>query len=208
MKTPFFLILAILFFVSCESSQSSNDPKENMEEQQEQNKEEKKTSRKQVKDDDRVSGFFDLQVDGTSYKSTQLQDNYCDMTFYNNGEKSFVTIRFRDMETHNALIVSFYGDKDFILDPSGTIEDFMFSDADTKANIQLVPADGNSALSSITMVEGSFNISSFAKGQIEATFNGKGGKAQDAVTKKNLVPLEGEIKLNTENVTEMGKEES
>ena len=209
MRTPILLLLAISFIISCESPQSSDSNREQKQEhKQNQEQEQTETAPAKVKDDDRVSGFFDLQVDGNSYKSTQLQDNYCDMTFLYKGEKSFVTIRFRDVETRNALLVTLYGDEDFIMDPSGTIEKFMFSNADTKANIQLVPGEGNGAMSGMTMVEGSLTVTKFSKGQIEATFNGKGGKAQDAVTKKNLVPLEGEIKLNTENVTEMGKEES
>lgn len=207
MKTIIILILAISFFISCESPQSSETTKE---QKQEQKKEQKQTksSQTKMKDDGRVSGFFDLQVDGVSYKSTQLQDNYCDMTFLYKKEKSFVTIRFRDVETHDALLLTFYGDEDFILDPSGTIETFMFSSADTKSNVQFIPGDGKGSLSSITMVEGSLNVSKFSKGQIEATFKGKGGKPKDVVTKENLVPFEGKIQLNTKNVSEMGKEEN
>jgi hypothetical protein len=205
MKTPILIILAISFIVSCESPQTEENGNE---QQQEREQKQTKKAQTKVKDDDRVSGYFDLKLDGVSYKSTQLKDNYCDMTFFYKGEKSFVTIRFRDVETFDALLVNIYGDEDVIVNPSGTIEDFMFSQADTKVNIQLLPGDGKESMHSISMVEGSLNISKFAKGQIKATFEGKGGGPKDAVTKENLLPFSGTIELNTENVMEMGKDKN
>ena len=167
MKTFIILILTISFFISCESPKQSETTGD-QEQQQVREQEQTKKSRSKMKDDDRVSGFFDLQVDGVSHKSTQLQDNYCDMTFLYKGEKSFVTMRFKDVETDHALLLTFYGDEEFILDPSGTIETFMFSSADTKSNVQFVPGDGKGSLSSITMVEGSLDESSNAASPPEA----------------------------------------
>lgn len=204
MNKAFYLILSISLFFSCENSPSSESTPEDKQVQT--GEKETKPSRTRVEDDDRVSGYFDLKIDGKTYKSTQLQDNYCDMTFLYKGEESFVTIRFKDVESNDALLLTFYGDKEFMLDPSGTIESFMYSDAGNKANLQFLPGDGNGSIMSLTMVEGSITVSNFAKGKIEATFEGMGGKPKDVVTKKNLIPFKGEIVLETKNVSEMGKD--
>lgn len=204
MNKAFYLILSISLFFSCENSPSSESTTEDKQEQT--GEKETKPSRTRVEDDDRVSGYFDLKIDGKTYKSTQLQDNYCDMTFLYRGEESFVTIRFKDVESNDALLLTFYGDEEFMLDPSGTIESFMFSDDGNKANLQFLPGDGNGSIMSLTMVEGSITVSNFAKGKIEATFEGMGGKPKDVVTKKNLIPFKGKVVLETKNVSEMGKD--
>lgn len=208
MKTTALMILALLFVVSCESTQSSqanNDKEQEQKQQEKSEKKEKKTTRRKVKDDDRVSGYFELKIDGQTYKSTHLQDNYCDMTFLYKGDESFSSIRLKDDETYNTILLTFYGSEDFMLDPTGTIESFMFSDADNKVNLQFMPGDKNSKILSLTMVEGTFNVTNFSKGEIEASFEGKVGKPADVVTKENLLPIEGEIKLKTVHVKEMGK---
>ncbi|WP_235295763.1 hypothetical protein [Portibacter marinus] len=194
---PLFLFASIL--VSCGNSET---PKVNGSEVSE---EENSENRTLPKNDDRVSGFFKVTVDGKDYNSEQLQDNYCDMSFNFAGEKSFVAIRFKDVKSKDALIFNIYGPEDFIADPAGTLNAFMFTPgAKQKINVQFLPGDSMGSMSSITMIEGEVNISQFSEGQIKATFNGKGAKPTDVVTKKNLVPIEGEIELKTTNITKIG----
>lgn len=192
-----FLVLILLFACGAPDTNGSMDSNP-------ENKNVKKTA-SSIPDDDRVSGYFNLIVGDKTYKSSQLQDNYCDMTFNYNEEKSFVAIRFRDVESRDALLVSIYGDEEFISTPEGKIETFMFSGpAKRKVNIQFMPGDGKGSMNSTTIIEGSCMISKFGEGNIEASFEGSGALPKDVVTKQNLITFKGEIDLKTKNVTKLG----
>lgn len=203
MKRIFYFFLAAILFFSCGNPNSNEKPESNQEVEKTQTSSKKST----MPDDDRVSGSFEITVDGKAYKSTQLQDNYCDMTYNFKGEKSFVVARFKDVHSDDALLVAIYGDESFISNPDEKIEQFMFSKGQNKANIQFLPGDGKGAMTSYTMVEGSFTLSKFEEGQIIGSFAGSGGLPKDVVTKENLIPFTGEINLKTENVTKMGNTE-
>lgn len=208
MKKPILFTLALSLLFSCGNPETT-ESKESQEQQkveQTSEKETKEKSRPTFEDDDRVSGFYDLTVNDKTYKSNQLWDDYCDMTYMYKAEKSMLSIRFKDADQNDALMIVFYGDEDFIKDPTGTIADFMFSDADNKVNIQFMPGDKESKIISLTMVEGSLEVTECSKGKFKATFKGKAAEPGDVVTKKNLFPMEGSVELTTTNVTEMGKD--
>ena len=200
MKNLLYLAIATFLFVSCGNSSSN----ESVEEPQVEEKTESKTQTK-MKDDDRVSGSFEVSVDGKTYKSSQLQDNYCDMNYYYKGEKSFVVARLKDVNTNDVLLVTIYGDESFVDNPDKTIENFMFSQETNKANLQFMAGNQQGSMNSTTMVNGSFSLSKFEEGHIVGSFEGKGGSAINAVTKKNLIPFSGEIDLKTQHVKKMGE---
>ena len=200
MKYLLYLTLSLGLLMSCGNSDSKDNSSTD-------NDEKVKTTTKSTEtDDNRVSGSFTVSVDGKTYKSEQLQDNYCDMNYAYKGEKSFVAVRFKDVNSKDALLLSIYGDESYIENPEGSITSFMFSGQNSKkANIQFLPYDKKGSLASITMLEGNLNIIKFQEGVVEATFKGMGGAPKDVVTKTNLIPFEGELSLKTEHVTKIGK---
>lgn len=79
MKTSTFLILSISILFSCKNSsseQGNEGPKQNEKSEQQSKEQEKNPTKHKVKDDDRVSGYFDIKIDGESYKSTQLSTRF------------------------------------------------------------------------------------------------------------------------------------
>gem|GEM_PF-3819275 len=205
----FLPLLIISLLISCESApvdQNNEDQTPEEKTEQTSEKKEKEKSKPQFEDDDRVSGFYDLTVNDKSYKSEQLWDDYCDMTYMYKDQESMLSMRFKDADKNDALLIVFYGDEEFVKDPTGTLQDFMFSGADNRVNIQLIPGDKESKHMSLTMVEGSIEVTECSKGKFEATFKGKGAEPGDVVTKKNLFPMEGSVELTTTNVTELGKD--
>jgi hypothetical protein len=201
MKTITYIFLSTFLIFSCSNSETDKSKESSPDDKS------SKTTTSQTPDDDRVSGFFTLVVGDKTYKSDQLQDNYCDMAFNYNEDKSFVSIRFRDVGTRDALLVALYGDESYISNPKGKIEHFMFSGpAERKANIQFLPGDGKGSMTSTSMVEGRFTITKFDDGVIAGSFEGLGALPKDVVTKQNLIPFEGEINLQTKNVTKYGLE--
>lgn len=203
MKNILYILLATFVFISCGNSNSN----EGVESNQKEETKEAPAKKSKTPDDDRVSGSFEVVVDGKSYQSTQLQDNYCDMTFNFKGGKSFVVVRLKDVHSDDILSLSIYGDESFISSPASNIANFMFSGEKNKAKIQFLPGDGKGSMTSITMVEGSLSISKFVEGQVKGSFEGSGGKPKDVVTKENLLSFSGKINLKTEHVTVMGNKE-
>lgn len=195
------LILFILI-ISC------GNPSESKMELPVETDETKESPRAITQDNDRVSGSFMVTVGEKKYQSTQLQDNYCDMSFSYSGEKSFVVIRLKDNISDDALLINLYGDENFIDNPEGKLERFMLTSKEfPKAQILFLPHDNEmGSLGGIVMAEGALTTSEFDKGRFIGSFDGLGGRGVDVMKKENLITFEGIISLETKNVTIIGKD--
>ena len=200
MRNLLFLILFIALSVSCEN-QSSKDDNTSSE-----SPVKKESPKSFTKDDDRVSGLFEVRLDGQSYKSTQLEDNYCDMNFSYNGDKSMLSIRFQDVFTHDILLINIKGSEEMIKNPTGTIEN-MGMTGTPSAMISFYPADGINKMQPLVLAEGSLEITKFDEGKIVANFSGMGGTMINSVKKENLFPYEGKVNMETKNIKIIGGEE-
>lgn len=200
MKQFIYFLLGMLILASCGSDDTETNDNPNQQVKKEESK-----SKSGTPDDERVSGSFEVDVDGKTYKSTQLQDNYCDMNYNFKGDKSFVSVRFRDVDSRDVMLVSIYGDEDYISNPEGKIDKFMLSGQfPIKANIQFIPGDGQGSMTSFTMAEGTLNISKVDDGIFEGDFSGMGGTPMNVAKKENLIPFSGSFALRTVHVKKYG----
>lgn len=159
-----------------------------------------------TEDNQGVFGSFELEIDGNEINSIKFKPSHTDFTFFKDGSKSFVAIRMRDEKTDDNLLLTIYGDENFVYDPKSEINEFITSQSDgPKANIVFIKGDDPMYVhNSISLVEGTLTIAEFDKGELIGSFAGMGALPKDLVTKENLVPFKGTITIKTPKVMEQG----
>lgn len=195
MKYSIFFVILSLFYITCgnssspEATQNETEPKK-----------EKVKKTKSNKNTDQV-GFFEITIDGKTFKSTNFQKGYSDMHFMYNGDKSTLTVRFKDEETENALLLILTGTEAFIDNPSSKITNIRPKDQGLPAVTLNYVENGQYAQHSFG--SGELNIEECSKGRIAGNFKGTGGGLKDILTGENLVPFEGSFSLTTNIVNEV-----
>ena len=163
-------------------------------------KKEKVTKTKSNKNTNET-GYFEVSIDGKTFKSTNFANDYCNMQFTYNGDKSASTIRFKDKETGNSMVINIYGSESYIDKPDARIPNIRPKVNDTPS--VMIAYIENGQYSQSHLGEGEVLIEEFSKGKIVGSFKGKGGALKDILTGETMVPYEGKFSLTTDLVQEV-----
>ncbi len=199
MKQLLYSLLLILLVLSCGNTAEADSKKEMPDK-----KVEKPTKKKKNKEN-KVKGSFNLNIDGKTYKSGNLIQNYCDINKFYDGDKSSLTVRFKDQDTEESLILILFGSESFIDNPVSTITNLGFSSTDLpRATLSFIGGE-YPIHKSFNLGTGELVIQEYKDGFIKGKINGTGGALKDIMQKQNLVNVDGSFSLETKNLNSVRK---
>jgi hypothetical protein len=164
---------------------------------------ENKSEAKKAPANKNVEGFYDFKIGDERFQSSDLEDNYCNMTFNYAADKSFVVIRWKSKKSSNAFLLTIYGSEVDIDNPGSSLVNIMSSTKERPAIIaSFVKGE---TMEMLNLGEGELNLEEFSKGKIVGSIKGKGGTQMNILKKEPLVNYEGSFSLTTKLVTITGK---
>jgi hypothetical protein len=195
MKSIIYIFLLSFFFITCGNSSTQESSKEETKPIKE------KPSKTSSNQNTQETGYFVMSLNGETFKSTNFANDYCNMHYYYDGEKSVLTIRLKDMNVENSVLISIRGSEALIDNPPSKITNILPKSKEKPA-VSINYIKDNDYMAT-TLGEGEFILEEISKGKIVGSFKGTGGKIKDILTGGTLVPFEGEFSLTTDIIQEV-----
>ncbi len=199
MKKFLYLFPISILLFSCGSEPVSNEPATKPSEPNQEATTSSGKKKKNYLTDHKTTGSYELTFGEHSYSGDSYNPDYSDITYFKDGDASFISVRARDAITENNLLLAFYLPEEKLSAVPSEFTTFLMDGGDSKekANVQFVDYSIEDPLNqSFIMKSGTVTVNQLSDGNLDITLNGTMYSVRDHQN-ENPMPLTGSVKMTT-----------